>query len=125
MERPALVPKSHSGKASVDRHAPVKTLESAVLSSARRQLPHGNSQGGRMTTSLAASTRRCSVRRREAIALIAVLILGSLAPQSAQAQPSEQSFQFGLIGDMPYANAQEQEFQRVVLALNAADLAFV
>ena len=65
------------------------------------------------------------MRRREAIALIAALIFGSLAPQSALPQADEQSFQFGLIGDVPYANAQEQEFQRVLAALNAADLAFV
>ena len=50
------------------------------------------------------------MRRREAIALIAALIFGSLAPQSALPQADEQSFQFGLIGDVPYANAQEQSF---------------
>ena len=63
------------------------------------------------------------MRRREAIALVAASILGSLAPQNALPQADGQSFQFGLIGDMPYAKAQEQEFQRVLAALNAADLA--
>jgi hypothetical protein len=35
------------------------------------------------------------------------------------------AFDFALIGDMPYTKVQEQEYQRVITALNANDLAFV
>lgn len=42
---------------------------------------------------------------------------------SAQAQ--DRVFQFGLIGDMPYTNVQQREYQRVLAALNKAELAFV
>jgi hypothetical protein len=41
------------------------------------------------------------------------------------AQSQDQPFQFGLIGDMPYTYVQEKEYQNVLKALNAADLAFV
>jgi hypothetical protein len=37
----------------------------------------------------------------------------------------QRAFDFALIGDMPYTKAQEQEYQRVLAALNATDLAFV
>jgi hypothetical protein len=43
------------------------------------------------------------------------------APGAAQ----ERAFDFALIGDMPYTKVQEQEYQRVIEALNAAELAFV
>lgn len=42
---------------------------------------------------------------------------------SGQAQ--DHVFQFGLIGDMPYTNVQQREYQRVLAALNKAELAFV
>jgi hypothetical protein len=44
-------------------------------------------------------------------------------PTSSQAQDGP--FQFALIGDMPYTYVQEKEYQNVLAALNAADLAFV
>jgi hypothetical protein len=37
----------------------------------------------------------------------------------------ERAFDFALIGDMPYTKVQEKEYQRVLGALNASDLAFV
>jgi len=37
----------------------------------------------------------------------------------------ERAFDFALIGDMPYTRVQETEYQRVLAALNGADLAFV
>lgn len=37
----------------------------------------------------------------------------------------QRAFDFALIGDMPYTKVQEQEYQRVLNALNATDLAFV
>lgn len=43
----------------------------------------------------------------------------------ASAQPQDRAFQFGLIGDMPYTKVAEQEYLRVLAALNGADLAFV
>ena len=49
----------------------------------------------------------------------------SLAIDGASAQPQDRAFQFGLIGDMPYTSVQQQEYQRVLAALNKADLAFV
>ena len=41
------------------------------------------------------------------------------------AAAQERAFDFALIGDMPYTKVQEIEYQRVLAALNAADLAFV
>lgn len=37
----------------------------------------------------------------------------------------DRAFDFALIGDMPYTKVQEKEYQRVLSALNSADLAFV
>jgi hypothetical protein len=37
----------------------------------------------------------------------------------------ERAFDFALVGDMPYTKVQEIEYQRVLAALNAAELAFV
>ena len=54
---------------------------------------------------------------------IAALTMCFLASGRLAAQ--ERAFDFALIGDMPYTRVQEQEYQRVLAALNAADLAFV
>src|SRR6266849_9363697 len=43
----------------------------------------------------------------------------------ALAQTQDRVFQFGLIGDMPYTTVQQQEYQRLLAALNKAELAFV
>ncbi|MGH8766531.1 MAG: hypothetical protein ACRET8_12525, partial [Burkholderiales bacterium] len=56
------------------------------------------------------------------IAIVAVL---SAVSGCATMVPSEGRFDFALIGDMPYTHVQEKEYQRVLGALNAADLAFV
>ena len=65
------------------------------------------------------------MRRREAIALIAASILGSLAPRNALPQADGQSFQFGLIGDMPYAKAKDQsKIPALIADMNASDIAF-
>jgi hypothetical protein len=51
----------------------------------------------------------------------ALLAFGS----NACAQVQDKAFHFGLIGDTPYTTVQQQEYQRVLAALNKADLAFV
>lgn len=53
----------------------------------------------------------------------AVAAVFMLATASASAQDG--AFDFALIGDMPYTKVQEVEYQRVLAALNAAELAFV
>lgn len=52
---------------------------------------------------------------------LALALLGATTTGLAQ----QRSFDFALIGDMPYTLVQEQEYQRVLLVLNANDLAFV
>jgi hypothetical protein len=61
--------------------------------------------------------------RRWASGAIGAVAIALLISSTAQAQ--ERAFDFGVIGDMPYTKAQEREYQRVLAALNAADLAFV
>ena len=55
-------------------------------------------------------------------AIAAALVLFA-AGGNAGAQ--DRAFDFALIGDMPYTTVQEVEYQRVLVALNATDLAFV
>jgi hypothetical protein len=57
------------------------------------------------------------------IRMIAVAIALLAAITAANAQ--QRAFDFALIGDMPYTKVQEQEYQRVLAALNSNDLAFV
>lgn len=38
---------------------------------------------------------------------------------------AQTAFQFALTGDLPYSKVEEQEFERIVAAVNAKDLAFV
>jgi hypothetical protein len=47
----------------------------------------------------------------------------AITSQSAAAQ--ERAFQFALIGDTAYSNQEEREFERVLVALNKNELAFV
>src|SRR6185503_14818815 len=54
--------------------------------------------------------------------IVADLTLMSI---TCDAVGQERAFDFALIGDMPYTRVQEIEYQRVLAALNAADLAFV
>jgi hypothetical protein len=54
---------------------------------------------------------------------IAAMFMLMVLARGAAAQ--ERAFDFALIGDMPYTKVQEIEYQRVLAALNAADLAFV
>jgi hypothetical protein len=58
-----------------------------------------------------------------ALRVIATVFVLSLGVAVASAQ--ERAFDFALIGDMPYTKVQEQEYQRVLATLNAANLAFV
>ena len=51
--------------------------------------------------------------------------LSLVAIGDASAQPQDGAFQFSLIGDMPYTTVQQQQYQRVLAALNKTDLAFV
>jgi hypothetical protein len=55
-------------------------------------------------------------------AIAAAFVLFAAA---GNAGAQERAFDFALIGDMPYTKVQEREYQRVLAALNAADLAFV
>lgn len=57
------------------------------------------------------------------LARIAYAILFVVTTSNVVAQ--QRPFDFALIGDMPYTKVQEQEYQRVLSALNANDLAFV
>ena len=52
----------------------------------------------------------------------AAVMLMAIASRSAA---QEGAFDFALVGDMPYTKVQEIEYQRVLAALNAAELAFV
>jgi hypothetical protein len=44
---------------------------------------------------------------------------------ASESDAQEGAFDFALVGDMPYTKVQEIEYQRVLTALNAAELAFV
>jgi hypothetical protein len=55
-------------------------------------------------------------------AAAAAFMLMAFASGSAA---QERAFDFALVGDMPYTKVQEIEYQRVLAALNAAELAFV
>ena len=59
-----------------------------------------------------------SPMRATAAALMLMAVAGGAVAQ-------ERAFDFALIGDMPYTKVQEIEYQRVLTALNATDLAFV
>lgn len=61
--------------------------------------------------------------RSAAFAARALLILVAFAGTEAGAQ--QRAFDFAIIGDMPYTRVQELEYQRVLGALNAAELALV
>lgn len=56
---------------------------------------------------------------------LAVATMVSVLAGCATKAPSEGRYDFALIGDMPYTHVQQKEYQRVLGALNAADLAFV
>ena len=60
------------------------------------------------------------------IGMIALpVLLSLLAPLAGHAQSRNTAFQFGVLGDIPYTKVQEQEYRRVLEALNRTDLAFV
>ena len=54
-----------------------------------------------------------------------VLLLGGCATDRAVSQTSATSFDFALIGDMPYDGRQEKEFDHLMKDIDAADVAFV
>lgn len=56
-------------------------------------------------------------------ALALVLSLFAVGISAVDAQ--ERTFQFGLVGDTAYSRVEEQQFERVIAALNANDVAFV
>ncbi|MBM3529605.1 MAG: hypothetical protein FJX62_16075 [Alphaproteobacteria bacterium] len=60
--------------------------------------------------------RNCLARGLAGAALFG-LLAGPAAAQTA--------FQFGLVGDTGYSKSEEQQFERVIAAMNASDLAFV
>ena len=59
------------------------------------------------------------------IATRAIACAATLLATTVAVNAQDRAFDFGLIGDMPYTKVQEQEYQRVLAALNATDLAFV
>jgi hypothetical protein len=63
--------------------------------------------------------------RRPRLIFVAAAAAWSIVSSTAHPQAKDPPFQFGLIGDMPYMKTQEEQFQRVVAALNATELAFV
>lgn len=64
--------------------------------------------------------RRCL---RQMVLTGAVLVFAAATYTEAHAQ--QRPFDFAVIGDMPYTKVQEQEYQRVLGALNAVELALV
>jgi hypothetical protein len=58
---------------------------------------------------------------KSARSIVALMLMAVTSSAVAQ----ERAFDFALIGDMPYTKVQEIEYQRVLAALNAADLSFV
>ena len=50
---------------------------------------------------------------------------GMLMAIASQSAAQDGAFDFALVGDMPYTKVQEIEYQRVLAALNAAEVAFV
>src|SRR6478672_1519886 len=65
------------------------------------------------------------MKRREFLGGVVATATWPLVTLAQQSQSQDGPFQFGLIGDMPYTHVQEQQYQRVLAALNNADLAFV
>jgi hypothetical protein len=65
------------------------------------------------------------MKRRKFLAGVVATAAWPLATLAQQSKSQDRPFQFGLIGDMPYTHVQEQQYQRVLAALNNADLAFV
>ena len=65
------------------------------------------------------------MKRREFLGGVVATAAWPLVTLAQQSQSQDGPFQFGLIGDMPYTHVQEQQYQRVLAALNNADLAFV
>lgn len=63
------------------------------------------------------------VKRRNLRNFAAAALVGLAA--GCAALDGRGGFAFGIIGDMPYTRVQEQEYQRVLSALNTVDLAFV
>jgi len=63
---------------------------------------------------------KCIYRFALGLAALSLVAIGD-----ASAQPQDGAFQFSLIGDMPYTTVQQQQYQRVLAALNKTDLAFV
>lgn len=65
------------------------------------------------------------MRRRQFLGAVLSAAAWPMVASAQQSPSQDRPFQFGLIGDMPYTYVQEKEYQRVLAALNAADLAFV
>jgi hypothetical protein len=61
-----------------------------------------------------------NMRRREFLGGVVATAAWPLATLAQQSQSQDGPFQFGLIGDMPYTHVQEQQYQRVLAALNNA-----
>jgi hypothetical protein len=70
-------------------------------------------------------SRASGFNKQLAQAVVVALALFAGGIEAVKAQSQDRTFQFGLIGDMPYTKVAEQEYQRVLAALNASDLAFV
>lgn len=59
------------------------------------------------------------------LALVHAVLLICATMTSAAADAQSRTFDFAVIGDMPYTKVQEREYQRVLDVLNTTELAFV
>ena len=65
------------------------------------------------------------MKKRLAALIVLVLLVGSCATGQGAGDTRSASFDFALIGDMPYDGRQEKEFDNMMKDIDAADVAFV
>src|SRR5438874_9040170 len=65
------------------------------------------------------------MKKRLAALIVLVSLVGSCATGQGTGDTRSASFDFALIGDMPYDGRQEKEFDNMMRDIDAADVAFV
>lgn len=68
---------------------------------------------------------RLLAARAARLAASCAIVGAALLTCGCAAVPADQSFQFALVGDMPYSKLEEQQFGNLIADLNSRDLAFV